>query len=804
MRRGIAVGIAALAVVALVVFFTLGPGGGPRRTEPPPGPVRAPISAPPGLAPAAMDAAMDAGTAAGMEPAAAAKTGTLVVRVTARGAGPVARAKVGVFADEGGPWRGDTDADGAARFLDLPAGSYGVRADADGFAGDEKEDVEVEAGAEATVAVELEAGVAFDGTVVDVRDGKPVAGARVVADSSGSVGGFAVASSRAPFDRTRTDDEGRFRVRGVPEGSVTTLEVTAEGYQKGELSLRILDGKVTPGPAVVRLTPGGRIVGVVRDPAGKPLAGATVYVMRAWETELRKNPRMSSWSSDGTHSEAAKAATDDAGRYVVGNLALDEEYVAVASAEGFARSAEATGLNLDLQRLEATADLVVRKPAGLVVRLVDLDEKPVLEPAQVQVGEFIGGTRKTAPDEGNEYRFAGLNVGETRVSVTASSFRPAKATPVLEAGVTTELVVHLDPGASVEGVVVGDDGNPVPGAEVSVGPAKANEKVPAFDDHVWYLMDDRNAKTDAEGRFRVAGLEPGEVVVGAEKGFGPSGQPVLRPREVLRVRAPAKDLRLFVVALGSASLRLVTPDGKPWAGSAYLLYARHGEGKGGGSESVKDGVVRIHSLPRGAVDVSIAVEGYAPIDRTFESRLGEHKDLGDVRLDPGVEIHGRVLDLAGNPVAGARVAARGPSEGATTDARGTFVLPHQPRTTVRVEASADGFLDAEADAVPGGPLVEFRLAHGALVRGVVRTADGKPATDTSILAVRLDPAGQPLKGPDDREWDRSGEDGKVKWRLPAGRWRFALGLPSGEEIPLTDLTLSEGDTKDLDLTLPAR
>ncbi len=807
MHRGAVAGIVAVAVaavVALAAFLLLGRGAAPTpgtgapagsRPQTPPGPVPAANPKAPGLAATGMEAATAAPEGEG-------KTGSLVVHVSAGGK-PVAGAKVGVFAETGGPWRGETGAEGDARFPGLPAGSYAARADAEGHAGDEKEDVTVESGAEARVEIEIEAGIAFDGLVVDVRDSKPVSGVRIVVGSSGSVGRFVSANSRAPYDRTKTDDEGRFHVRGMPEGEVGTVEATAEGYTKGAFSVRILGGKVTPGPVVVRLTPGGRVVGVVRDPLGKPVEGAIAYVMPESAIGLRKNPRVSSWSTDGGHSEAARATTDAKGQYVVANLPLDEVYVAVADGDGFARSEEAAGLRLHLQRLEATADLALRKPAGLVVRLVDLDGKPVVEPAQVQLGEMLGGARKTAPDAGNEYRFAELNLGETPISVNSPSFRPAKATAALEAGVTTDLVVRLDPGAAVEGVVVDEDGKAVADAEVSVAPVAGNEKAPAFDDDLWYLMDAREAKTDASGLFRVGGLASGDVLVGAEKHARLAGA-TLRPKEVLRLRAPAKDVRLVVVALGSAALRLVTPDGAPYAGAAYVLRARHGGSRGGGSQPVKDGVLVVDGLPVGPVDLDVSVEGYAPVQRTFDARLRDRVDLGEVRLDAGVDVRGRVLDLLGNPLAGARVAAEGRFDGVAADARGAFVLPHMPRAAVRVVASADGFLDAGASAEPGGAAVEFRLAHGALVRGAVKGSDGKPAADTSILAQRLGPDGKPLAGEDDRQWDRSGDDGRVKWRLASGRWRFSLGLLSGEEIPLTELTLAEGDTKDLELTLPAK
>jgi hypothetical protein len=525
--------------------------------------------------------------------------------------------------------------------------------------------------------------------------------------------------------------------------------------------------------------------------------------MPSSDTKLRANPRITTVSSDGTRSESRRARSGADGAYSVVGLPLDEEYVAVAEAEGFARSEEVTGLRLHLDRLEATATLALRPTGGLVVRLLDLDGRPVLDPAQVRVGDMLGGHRQTERGSDGAYRFPGLDPGETTVHVETALHLPASAPVRVESGKDLDVVVRLDPGARVEGIVVDEEGRPVAEARVSVGRRSANEKLPSFDDHVWYLMDDREATTDAGGRFVVGGLLPGEVVAGAEKHARLAGG-TLRPREVVRLRAPAKDVRLVVVRLPSASLRLLTPEGKPYSGRAYVLFARHGQGRGGGSETVLDGVVRLDGLPVGAVDVDVQIGGFAPVERTFETRLRDHKDLGEVRLDPGLEARGRVLDLAGEPVPGARVSRKGAHDGVAADARGEFLLSHLPRTRVRIEVEADGFLAGSREVDPGAVAVEIRLSRGASVRGTVRGADGKRVEDAALLAARLRENGMAAADGEGREWERSDAAGRVEWRLAAGRWRIAWGVGSGEEVPLGEFTFAEGETRDLDLRLPPR
>jgi hypothetical protein len=162
----------------------------------------------------------------------------------------VAGAVVIATDEDGERGRATTGADGVARLATLAAGEYTVRVEADRFVDEEKE-VSVEEGEPATVSVALSPGVPFDGTVLDDETGKPLGGATIAVEARGSVGGFTSAEFRAPYARAQSDAEGRFHVRGVPEGKVATVEAAAQGYASGAFSLRILGGQVTRAVVVV-------------------------------------------------------------------------------------------------------------------------------------------------------------------------------------------------------------------------------------------------------------------------------------------------------------------------------------------------------------------------------------------------------------------------------------------------------------------------------------------------------------------------------------------------------------------------
>jgi hypothetical protein len=86
---------------------------------------------------------------------------------------------------------------------------------------------------------------------------------------------------------------------------------------------------------------------------------------------------------------------------------------------------------------------------------------------------------------------------------------------------------------------------------------------------------------------------------------------------------------------------------------------------------------------------------------------------------------------------------------------------------------------------------------------VVRGPGGEPAADARLVAVALTADGKVPEG-GDREWDAASEEGRVEWRLPAGRWRISWGRGDGRETPLGEWIVGEGDVRDLTLALPGR
>ncbi|MBL9086582.1 MAG: carboxypeptidase regulatory-like domain-containing protein [Planctomycetia bacterium] len=161
--------------------------------------------------------------------------------------------------------------------------------------------------------------------------------------------------------------------------------------------------------------------------------------------------------------------------------------------------------------------------------------------------------------------------------------------------------------------------------------------------------------------------------------------------------------------------------------------------------------------------------------------LADVEDLGDIRLDPGGTIAGRVVDERGVEVSGARVSCSAPANRvgwphgertlsvamddpgnvATTGADGAFACSGlDPRGSYEVAASRDGYtiMEGRQLARPGGPAVTVTLTPVAVlaveptIEGTDATADDgqvpalhvvasvEPPTDFGVVALRPDPA----------------------------------------------------------------
>lgn len=455
----------------------------------------------------------------------------------------------------------------------------------------------VRAGAERVVVDAREPEPARDvgiaGQVVDAH-GTPIAGANVVV--SASSGGEPLASDAADdfasgAKRLRTDSEGRFALPLGGFGDPLDLVVDAEGFEFAEL-VGVRGGE----PVVISLRPEQRIHGGVRDPGGRPIAGATVsasaFVRR---TQI---VRRTTSGDDGAYEVAWPGAS-------VGLLEV-ELITLKAEKEGHAPDVM-TG-NRERLRMEMDGTLVcdlVLSP-GFVVegRVVDAVTRQGIPDAEVRVVErhpnsgsaprrvsetasrLVHGHTQTARD--GSFRFdhvAGRGMDAfTRLLVSADGHADSLEQVRRAADGERRVVeIALFPRVVVTGRVVDGVGSPIEGVTAHL---------PHPTDHArgepWLVSGVLSplARTARDGRFSVSTARPppdapkGDLQLRVElvRGFVAAGTDERRIPVDFAAESPIELGDLTFERPPQIELRVVDARGRPIAG-AELRQELHGRGE---------------------------------------------------------------------------------------------------------------------------------------------------------------------------------------------------------------------------------
>ncbi|HEY1377617.1 MAG TPA: sigma-70 family RNA polymerase sigma factor [Gemmataceae bacterium] len=350
----------------------------------------------------------------------------------------------------------------------------------------------------------------FRGTVSG-PDGRHVAGATVIA--VGDVGhGDRLMSA--------TDADGQFTFAALPAGKTAFpsayLVAVKDGFGS---SIQLVADPPKANRADLTLPAAAAFAGVVKDTAGRPVAGADVQVGYVHRSPPRLEGRGASWgylppaAVRGTPAEPFFfAATDAAGRFRFPALPAGSELIFRVSAPGFAELDTGAGGPRE-RRYVARADAPLAELAlgpEAVIRGRVVSDVPGLSPdaAVVELDgmKSLHGFRHTVKSAADgRFTAIGLPAGPIGVFLDLPPGAPATAAGDLvttEAGKTNDVQLKVIPGVEVTGrVVLRDTNEPVPGVHLAtiglVNPAGFH----------WPAK-----PTDAEGRFAMR-LPPGKVTV---------------------------------------------------------------------------------------------------------------------------------------------------------------------------------------------------------------------------------------------------------------------------------------------------
>jgi protocatechuate 3,4-dioxygenase beta subunit len=531
-----------------------------------------------------------------------------------------------------------------------------------------------------------------------LREGRPVAGARVHAWGS-----------KHESD-TASDAQGRFTLEGLRPN---TYQVIASHAGLDALRLVSLEPGMDPRDVLLELGTDARVTGTVRDPAGRPIAGATVRV--------RFNPERD-YEDPTAH---ARTAAD--GTYSLGPLPLGRYHLSAV-----APRYNSSSYTVNVPEEGAHSQDFTLAPTFLIEgRVLSAAGQPLpdvgLELEEEDTGGESGLWRdSTSSGEDGTFVLEALQPVSYRLRAHHEDFlTTAQTVQAPSSGVQ----VVLRAGARVEGEVVDEKEHPVPQAQVVLSPVENPYK---------YGFDTEESRTDERGRFALEGLEPDTYRLTVWSGTGGEARSHTRTLEVSGTEPVRVRLQLPVGL--TLSGRVVDGAGKPIPEATIDLQAEkledpeqvgHFQVWQGGPRTGADGRFQLRHLAAGRYRLSARAEGHHEDDfQGVEARAG----ATDVRivLEKFARLRGRVVRADGTPVTRFQI-----DETQVADPQGAFDLPitQSGKQTLVITAPDLTGTTREILLTKGvdTELGEVVLTPGREVRGrVVDAATGAPVAGAEV------------------------------------------------------------------------
>ncbi len=412
-----------------------------------------------------------------------------------------------------------------------------------------------------------------------------------------------------------------------------------------------------------------------------------------------------------------------------------------ASMSAAARLAQAVLKTMSLSRLGVIVGMLLVSSALTTLGVASV-WRAEGQPAEAPATSGGGRAEKTTNDPGR----------------TASVIQETKPQPVIRTGARVNLT----------GRVVDEKRQPVPDADVRIRLFRSNVRHLRISSEV---VDTWSTRTDSLGRYRVDGVQGIQ-----SDDYQHLSLDVNAPNFVEYCQRYFSDLSGTISRQGnladvelkrgvSVSGRCVDLDGKAAAGAKIQAgFAKEPMSSLGRTLSTDaSGRFRLN-IPEGqAAELIVYPAAGAPRRVAVAAGGG---DLGDIKIEPGIELDGRLLTAHGQPISGKLIAFESTDRGQfgffpitlayKSDADGRFHVP-AVKGSFKVWATrahdagpddsgpivSDGPIPAVAsqakdfDPRSGGPRQDFTLVAGpeVAIRGTITGPDGKPAKGVCLTLI---------------------------------------------------------------------
>lgn len=497
----------------------------------------------------------------------------------------------------------------------------------------------------------------------------------------------------------------------------------------------------------------GGFSGFVKDKNGAPIEGASVELFRGSTALI---------GFRGTQeSTGLVMTTDDAGVYTFENVPASKDYVIVGEKEGLGRDETTIAVRRD--DMVVAADLILGQHGAKIhgiangigdIRVVGAKVSlfDVLSFASLRdpIGERVPEMVTTTDDQGYyEFQNVGLRAVEITVDHPEWTFATKTLNSPFQPLADTELHFLMRIPVALQGVVVDQAGNVIPGAEIDAFELNSTPEVkgtPA-------TITRSRAKSGKNGAFSLTRLRQRvqySLTIRAD------GYRILTQSPVSTENTDVQGLVITLEAQGGVAGVVISPDGKtPTPYTVRVM--RYTGGNVSQTDKVQtfkaaNGAFLMENLDPGQYSVEATARGFAPtLSAPFLVATAQVTQNVEVVLSRGATVRGTLYDPEGNPISGAKVTIQpnrsqgqamagllallgGPSNGAKppstkTNSEGQFEINNLTPDTYQVEIEKVGFSpnpinDVALVADQPTDIGAITLSRGGTIFGRVVDASG--------------------------------------------------------------------------------